>query len=43
MAVVPDQGLKDGTPLRCDLAAFPAELFDNCFYRLKCQDTAPYL
>jgi hypothetical protein len=31
MADVPDQGLKDGTPLGRDLVTFSAELFDKCF------------
>jgi hypothetical protein len=43
MAVVADQGLKDGTPLGRDLATFSAKLVDKCFNRLNYQDVASYL
>jgi hypothetical protein len=41
MAVVPDQGLKDGTPLGRDLAALSAELLDKRINRLKHRRVAP--
>jgi hypothetical protein len=41
MAVVLDQGLKDGTPLGRDLATLFSKLFDKRFNRLKHRDIAP--
>jgi hypothetical protein len=43
MAVIPDQGLKDGTPLGRDLATFSAKLLDKYFNRLNHRDIALYL
>jgi hypothetical protein len=43
MALIPEQGLKDGTPLGRDLATFFPKLFDQYVNRLKHRDIALHL